>query len=71
MVSQDLRDFAGAFSALQEARHLADYDPNAVFDPTDVFDLVNAAELAMIAFDRVEPAEQTDVLALMMVKTRG
>ena len=35
-VSRDMRDFAGAFPALQEARHRADYDPTVEFLPSDV-----------------------------------
>lgn len=70
-VSQDMRDFAYAFVALQEARHSADYDPVAVFLPSDVVALVGAADYAMAAFDRVAPNEQADVLALMPVNARG
>jgi uncharacterized protein (UPF0332 family) len=70
-VSQDMRDFAGAFPALQEARHRADYDPTVEFLPSTVSSLVDAAEVAMDAFDRVAPEEQADVLALMMVKARN
>lgn len=70
VVSQDMRDFAATFLALQEARHLADYDPAARFLPSDAASLVDAAEVAIAAFDRVSPDEQADVLALMMVKAR-
>jgi hypothetical protein len=35
-VSQETRDFAGSFPALQEIRHLADYDPTIVFLASDV-----------------------------------
>jgi hypothetical protein len=70
-VSQDMRDFAGAFPALQDARHLADYDPSVELLPSDVSSLVDAAEVAMEAFDRCAPDEQADVLALMMVGARG
>ena len=70
-VSQDMRDFAGAFPALQDARHHADYDPAAVFLPSDVSSLIDAAEVAMDAFDRTAPDEQADVLALMLVGARS
>ena len=70
-VSQDMRDFAKAFPAIQEARHLADYDPMTQFLPSDVSSLIDSAEVARAAFDRVEPAEQADVLALMMVGGRA
>jgi uncharacterized protein (UPF0332 family) len=70
-VSQDMRDFAAFVPLLQEYRHEADYDPAAQFLPSFVSELVDGAESAMDAFDRVTPDEQADVLALMMVGTRG
>lgn len=70
-VSQDTRDFAFAFPALQAARHLADYDPAVAFLPSEVSSLIDAAGVAMGAFDRISPDEQADVLALMMVKARN
>ena len=69
-VSQDIRRFAETFQDLQEARHLADYDPSARFLPADVLSLINMAEAAMAAFDRTTAKEQTDILALMMVRLR-
>jgi hypothetical protein len=70
-VSQDMRNFANAFPVLQEARHLADYDPTAFFQQADVASLIDAADFAMANFDRAAPEEQTDVLALMMVRAKG
>ena len=70
-VSTDMRVLASNFAMLQERRHLADYDPCAAFLPSAVASIVYAAEEAIKAFDRVAPDEQTDVLALMMVKTKG
>lgn len=69
-VSQDMRDFAGAFVALQEARHLADYDPSTVFTLSASTDLVDVADAAMTAFDRATPDERADVLALMLISPR-
>ncbi len=69
-VSQETRDFARAFQKLQEARHLADYDPAVDFPPDEVASLIDSADAAMAAFDRAAPDEQIDVLALMMVRTR-
>jgi len=70
-VSQDMRIFASAFPVLQDARHLADYDPQAVFLPADVSSLVSSANAPMEAFDRTAADEQADVLALMLVRARG
>ena len=70
-VSQEMRDFVSAFSLLQEARHLADYDPSAGFVLSDSAALVEAADAAMTAFDQVMPDERADVLALLLVNVRG
>jgi hypothetical protein len=66
-VSQDMRDFAAVFVVLQEARHRADYDPQAVIVHSDATDSVGQAGLALQAFDRALPEEQADILALMLV----
>jgi hypothetical protein len=70
VVSQDVRIFADNFSALQDARHLADYDPATRLLPSDVVSLIDDAVAAMAAFDRITPEEQAEVLALMMVRIR-
>jgi hypothetical protein len=69
-VSRDMRDFADIFPALQDARHLADYDPTARFLASDVFSLIDLADDAIEACDRAPRQEQIDVLALMMVRLR-
>ncbi len=70
-VSRPTRDFAGSFPGLQDQRHLADYDPTARFQPSQVAALVDAAEAAIDAFDRIPPDELADVLALLMVRGRA
>jgi uncharacterized protein (UPF0332 family) len=69
-VSADMRDFADAFPKLQEARHLADYDPAVAFPHQEVLSLIDSADAAITAFERADPVEQADILALMMVRTR-
>jgi hypothetical protein len=69
-VSQEMRDFASDFVALQDARLRADYDPQAVFIHSDAIDAVVQAELALQAFDRTTPDERADVLALMLAGAR-
>jgi len=66
-----MRDFASGFTEMQEARHLADYDPAAVFEPSNARNLIEVAENAIGAFRHAEPSEQTDVLALLMIKPRA
>lgn len=70
LVSQTMRNFAGTFVMLQEARHAADYDPVMVWTQSDVFDVIDATESAMSALDAAAPDELVDIFALMMVKTR-
>ena len=69
-VSPNMRRFAEAFLELQEARHRADYNPDARFFPTEVSTLIGRGEAAMEAFSNIESSEKTDILALMMVRGR-
>ena len=69
-VSQAMRDFARAFPPLQNARHRADYDPSVRFVPSDVAVIITEAEAAIDDFHAAPPAEQADILALLLVGTR-
>lgn len=71
VVSQDARSFAIDFAALQEARHSADYDPRALFLPSDTSELIEMAVHGLAAFSRIAPDEQADILALMLVSARS
>ncbi len=66
-VSPGMRVVAKVFPELQALRHRADYDPTAMFDQSDVFDIIGSAASAMDAFKRSTSQDQTDVMALMMV----
>jgi len=70
-VSLEMRRFANAFCVLRDARHLADYDPTYRLERIVVDGMIQMAETAMAALDAVAPEELADVMALMMVKTRG
>ena len=69
-VSPDLREFAGAFVTLQEARHRAHYDPRAALTHADAIELVEFAHAAMQALGYNSATEQSDVLALMLANPR-
>ncbi len=69
-ISSDMRNFASIFPTLQDNRHAADYDPNVTFQSHRVIALIDLAEAAIAAFDRADPAEQADILALMMIRSR-
>lgn len=70
-VSAAMRNFARIFLVLQEQRHQADYDPRTAFESSEVSNLIDMAELAIRAFNNAPPAEQADILALLMVRPRA
>ena len=70
-VSADAREFARAFVDLQELRHGADYDPNAIVRRSDALDACDKAELAIQALGRVGGAEMSDILALLLIDARA
>ena len=65
-----IREFAASFPVLQEARHIADYDPRLKLVVSDVTTMIREAERAIEAFHAAPPAERTDVLALLTVRAR-
>ena len=72
VVSQGTRDFAASFPALQEIRELADYDPTVgPWNASNIADVIDLAETAIEAFDRIPQDEQSDILALLMVRARA
>lgn len=65
-VSIPIRYLATAFVALQEARHQADYDPQAAMSDADAQRACGLAAFGMRMLASAGPAELRDVLALMM-----
>lgn len=70
-VSKGMRDFATAFTRLQDHRIRADYHPTVAFEPSDAITVLDTAQVAIEAFDRADPAERADILALLLVGARG
>lgn len=70
-VSYEAREFASAFAGLQELRHSADYDPQAVFRSSDAVDACDQADIAIRALATLDAAERTDILALLLVEARA
>ncbi len=66
-----MRDLASDFSRLQEARHVADYEPQAMLTHDEVLFLTDTAAVAMEALDHTTADEQADILALMLVRVRN
>ena len=67
-VPPDLQLVAGTFVALQEARHLADYNTGRRFTRTDVLRHLRDAQDAFRAWDRVkvQPITQVYLVALLV-----
>jgi hypothetical protein len=70
-ISRDMHVFARSFPELQRLRHDADYAPSIELDRTITLNTINLAEAAIAAFDAADPAEQADILALMMTRRRA
>ena len=66
--SADLRDVASAFVLLQQNRHTADYDSGAVFSRTEVVEIIEIAESAFDAWQRVRGSAASNyyLLALLL-----
>ncbi len=62
--------FADAFAALQEQRHLADYDPAARFSRAEVIDLINSAETAIRSLRSATRTERRDFAVLVLLRHR-
>jgi uncharacterized protein (UPF0332 family) len=68
--TQDMRDIATAFASLQKQRHWADYDPRGKVSRSDTRDLIEQAEIAMEALDRMPPEFRKDLLVFLMTGSR-
>ena len=65
-----IRDFALAFTYLQNWRHLADYDPNEVFTRDDAVSLINRAEDAIRGFVDADAMERRAFAAHVLFRAR-
>jgi hypothetical protein len=61
---------ADTFTALQEQRHQADYDPTARFSRADVIDLINSAETAIRSLRSATRVERRDFAVLVLLRRR-
>jgi hypothetical protein len=62
--------FADTFTALQEQRHQADYDPTARFSRAEVIDLINSAETAIRSLRSAKRIERRDFAVLVLLRRR-
>jgi len=68
---KEIEDFASLFSALQEKRHAADYDPGSKFTLSDVTTSVDAAELAIKKFQKARIKDRRAFAAWTTMKNRS
>jgi hypothetical protein len=66
----EIEEFGNAFVSLQEARHLADYDPNADSTRFDTLRLIDRAEAAIIAFEGADPTQRRAFVAHVLFRAR-
>ena len=62
--------FTRAFVDLQQIRHSADYDPNAVFTASDGAMHIDRAESAILGFAQISPDERLRIATLTLIRSR-
>lgn len=68
---QEIVVFASVFSTLQELRHEADYDPRPPrFNRADALAILDGAEQAIAAFDRLELFRKRSLAVVLLLKER-
>jgi len=65
---KDIEDFASVFVEAQEARHTADYDPEAKFTRSEALTLIAKAEEAIKSFSKVGIKDRRAFSALVVLK---
>jgi hypothetical protein len=68
--SQELRDVASAFVALQERRHWADYSPMGKITRSQARDLVDLADFAVGQLAAANAEDRRNFLAYLMLSVR-
>jgi len=68
--SMPAQDFTDAFVTLQQIRHSADYDPNAVFAAADGARHLDDAQSAILGFVQTTPDERLHIATLTLVRSR-
>lgn len=63
-------DFGEVFAIAQKERHSADYDPHSEFTATDVTDLIDRVENAIIAFNQTPDDIRRDLAIHIITNVR-
>ena len=66
-----ISDFGDMFAVAQQARHSADYDPHGVFSATEVTELVDKAEAAILAFNQTPDYIRRELAIHLITSPRG
>ena len=69
LFSPQIKQFANAFTQLQDLRHQADYDPNKIFTLDEVLDWINLAETAIEEF-MLTSADERKMVAIQSLVAR-
>ena len=70
VASPGVQNFGTTFSALQENRHSADYDPNARFSRVYTVSLIDRAEDSIRAFLSTDDPERRELAAAVLMRGR-
>ncbi len=66
-----IRDFASLFIALQDMRHMADYDPTAEFHKSEVVRLIDTAQDVLRDFERAGRLERRHFASVVLFRKRN
>ena len=69
-LSSRARHFADTFRDMQEQRHSADYDPNAVITTDDSATFLDRAESTILGFTQITTDERVHIATLTLVRPR-
>lgn len=65
-----VRRFGTVFAEIQRERHLADYDPNSEFYPSDVVELIDKADAAITDFNQTPDDVRRDLAVHILTNIR-
>jgi hypothetical protein len=67
---KEIEDFANAFVAMQEKRHLADYDPHERFSKSEVLADIAVVRQAVSEFEKAVTKDRRAFCAYVLFKRR-
>ena len=67
----EIQDFAETFTSLQSKRHLADYDPDAPFEKSNVIEDIDEAQDAITRFLQAPLRHRRAFAIYLLTRLRG